>query len=300
MPDSQNLRARSSDISPPVMEQASKVFPWLLATFAGAVFWTSCSPKSSVTQEQVVSGTNTNRALSDATASVLKSLNAPVEIRFYSILDPASTTEELRAFAGRTDNLLAWYEYEAAGKILLSRHTNRADARAATSYGLTVFNMDKGDACFLGLTVVGSGQKEIMARLSPDWEAALESDLSRAIARVASAKPANAVADSVAVQPDEATVAEIKKLIPDLGSVSLAEGKQRLRDAALKEAALLARELQQRVKDAEQAVREAGEVEKSTALKKLQQAELERTQKIKDLAARTQARIEVLEQIKAK
>lgn len=216
------------------------------------------------------------------------------------MLDSASTTGELRAYAGRTDNLLAWYEYEAAGKILLSRHTNRADARAATTDGLTAFNLDKGNACFLGLTIRNGDQKEIMARLSPEWEAALESDLSRAIARVASARPAEPAGGSVAAPPDEAIVEEIKKLIPDLGSVSLEEGKQMLRDAAMKEAAQLAKELRPGLEAAEKAVQDASEAQKLDRLKQLQRAELEKTQKLKDLAARAQARIQVWEQINAK
>ena len=244
--------------------------------------------------------------LAESTKAVLKTLDAPVEIRFYSLLDPASTSDALRAFAGRVDQLLSEYEQEAGGKIKVARHTTSldADARAASADGVKAFNLDKGDACFLGVAIVCNDQRETMGQLSPEWEAALESDLSRAIARVAAAKTATKFAAASAAPADAAVIAEVKRSIPNLDSVSLADGKQILRVAALKEIMVATEEMQRRVKEAQQRISQAqtngSEAEQQAALKQLQQVQAEQTEKLKQVAARSQAQIQALEQIKSK
>jgi zona occludens toxin (predicted ATPase) len=45
--------------------------------------------------------------LSDPTRAALGRLDAPLEIRFYSILDPASVPASVSAFSGRVDQLLS-------------------------------------------------------------------------------------------------------------------------------------------------------------------------------------------------
>jgi hypothetical protein len=244
--------------------------------------------------------------LAESTKAVLKALNAPVEIRFYSLLDPASTSDALRTFAGRVDQLLAEYEREAGGKITVARYTTQsdADARAASSDGVGAFNRDKGDACFLGVAVVCNDQKETLGQLSPEWEAALESDLSRAIARLTVAKPATGFAPTSAPQLDAAVSEEVRRSIPNLDSLSLADGKQILRAAALKEFVEATDEMQRRVKEAQQRISQAqnngSESEQQAALKQLQQVQAEQTEKLKQIAAQSQARIQALEQIKRK
>ena len=74
-------------------------------------------------------------ALSDGTRAVLQRLNSPVEIRFYSLLDPASVSKSNRAFAGRVNSLLSEYQREGAGKINLTRHLALADPGAADAAG---------------------------------------------------------------------------------------------------------------------------------------------------------------------
>jgi len=121
--------------------------------------------------------------LSAGTKAVLQRVAAPVEVRFYSVLDPATTAETLRTFAGRVDQLLSEFEKEAGGKIKVVRHSTPSAvvAAAASSDGIRPFNLDKGEACYLALVVSQKDRKELLPDFSPDWEPALESDLSRAM-----------------------------------------------------------------------------------------------------------------------
>jgi ABC-type uncharacterized transport system len=244
--------------------------------------------------------------LSDSTKAVLERLDSPVEIRFYSLLDPASVPDSSQAFARRVDQLLSAYQREAAGKINVVRYNSLSDANAgaASADGIKPFNMDKGDACYLGITIAHGGQKESLPQLFPEWEQALEFDLARAIVRVsnttATTKPV--VADTS--QPDKAVVEEVKRAIPNLASVSLEEGKGILRGAAMNEFSAAAEEMQKQVKDAQQRLAQAqsnsSEAVQQAAMKQLQQVQAEQTEKLKQIAARAQAQIQALEQIKRK
>jgi hypothetical protein len=243
----------------------------------------------------------TDHVLAESTKTVLKTLERPVEIRYYALLDPASTSDDLRAFAERVDQLLSRYEHGAGGKITVTRYTKRADAASASAAGVTAFNLDKGEPCFLGVDVACNDQRETMGQLSPEWEAALETDLTRAIARVTATRGRAALATE---SPDAAVVAEVRSLIPNLGSVSLAEGKRILREAAITEIKEAADETQRRVGEAQQRITEAQKsnsaAEQPAALAHLQQVQAQQSEKLKELAARAQARIQALEQLKSK
>jgi hypothetical protein len=241
--------------------------------------------------------------LAESTKAVLKTLDAPVEIRFYSLLDPASTSDALRTFAGRVEQLLSEYEQEAGGKIKVVRHITQsdADARAASSDGVKAFNLDKGDACFLGLSVIYKGQKESFPQLSAEWEQALEFDLSRAIARLAATKPTpNSPANLP--MPDNTSIEEVKRAIPNLASISVAEGTQILRETALQDFKTAAAEMEVQVKEAQQRLTEAqngkSEAGQQAAMKHFQQVQAEQAEKLKQIAARLQAQIATLERIK--
>jgi hypothetical protein len=175
------------------------------------------------------------------------------------------------------------------------------DAAAASADGVKAFNLDKGDACFLGVAVVCNDQKESLSQLSPEWEAALESDLSRAIARVA-AKPAARSAAASTATADAAAIAEVKRAIPNLENVSLAEGTQTLRVAALKEIFEATDEMQRQVKEAEQRISQAQsngtEAEQQAAVKQLQQVQAGQTEKLQQIAARLQSQIAALQELK--
>ena len=243
-------------------------------------------------------------SLTASTRAILKQLNSVIEIRFYSLLEPATISDALRAFSVRVDQLLSEYEREAGGKIKVTRQMTRSDsaAQAASADGVRGFNLDKGDACFLGVAVACGGQKETLGQLSPEWEAALESDLSRAIARVAAAKPAVRSAIAIATKVDASVIEEVKRAIPNLDSVSLTEATQTLRVAALKEFVAATEEMERAVKEAEQRVQQAqnrgSEADRQSAVKHLQQVQAEHTEKLKQITAALQSRIAALSQLK--
>ena len=212
------VRARSPRVDSPV----SRVGAAALRLYFGTRI-----PNGSETRPDQTSG------LSDATREILKGLKSPVEIRFYSLLDPAASSDSLRGLSGRVDGLLSEYQSEGGGKIKLMRSVSTPATAGAAAFadGLQPFNLDKGDGCYLGLTVECNGRKESFARLLPEWELALESDISRAIARVSeatAATPANASPSAT----DPAVIAEVKRALPNFDSVTVKQGSELLRDAA--------------------------------------------------------------------
>ena len=177
-----------------------------------------------------------------------------------------------------------------------------ASANAAFADGIRPFNMDKGDGCYLGISISDNGQKELLPRLNPDWERALESDLTRAIVRVSSTKPATKSDVAILSPPDKAVVDEVKREIPDLGSVSLERGTQILREAALREFGDVAKQMEAQVKEAQQRLADAqsskSEAAQEAAMKNLQQIQAEQAAKIKQIAARLQDQIAALQALK--
>ncbi len=245
--------------------------------------------------------------LSESTKAVLRHLSSPVDIRFYSLLDPTSTSPALRAYAGRVDQLLSEYQREGGGKINLTRRNSMSDTdapKAASADGIKPFNLDKGDACFLGIAVACEGRRESLAQLAPEWETALESDITRAIARVISpsALP-SAAAVAAPPKPDKTVMEEVKRLVPNFASVPLDAGMLTIREAALKDFQAAAAESETKVKEAQQRLTEARNsgsgADRQAALKYVQQVQAEQTEKLRQIAARTQAQIEALKQLKA-
>jgi hypothetical protein len=240
--------------------------------------------------------------LSPSTLAVLNRLESPVEIRFYSLLTPGSVPASEREFAGRVDQLLAEFERQAEGRIRLSRHKVQSDAAsdAASKDGIRPFHLDKGDACFLGIAVSHKEQRESLAQLSPDWEQALEPDLARVIERVAFSRmttPGPAVPAF-----DAASTEAVRRALPNLANVSLEEGKRILRQRAVTEFAASVREMETQVKEAQQrlsAVQQDGsETEQQAAMQQLQQLQTAHSEKLKAIAARSQAQIAALEALK--
>jgi ABC-type uncharacterized transport system len=244
-------------------------------------------------------------ALSPGTKAVLQRIDSPVEIRFYALLDLAGGADSLQILAARVDQLLSAYEQEASGKIKVIRYNSRSDfktaAAAAAADGIKPFNLDKGDACYLGLAVAHNGQKESFPQLSPEWEQALESDLSRAIARLINA-PSSVEAAAAVSQIDPAVAEDVKRQIPNVASVSMEEGTRILRESALKDFKVMASEMEIQVREAEQRVSQAqngkSEAEQQAALKQLQQVRAEQAAKLKEITARSSAQIEALRRLK--
>src|SRR5262245_20578303 len=85
-------------------------------------------------------------ALSENTRAVLKKLDAPVQIRFYALLDRASVPVATQEFARLIDQLLTEYEREGNGNVEMTRYTSRSEVKAAAvaaaADGFKPFNLD--------------------------------------------------------------------------------------------------------------------------------------------------------------
>ena len=248
----------------------------------------------------IIGGTG-SVVLSDSTKAVLKNLDSTVEIRFYSLLDQASVPASTFAFAERINRLLAEYQQVAGGKISVTRHHSLSDAAAASADGIHPFNLDKGGACFLGLTVVCGERKESLPQIQPEWEPALEFDLARAILHVTATQSPATVAPSAPVSPEITN--EVVRLIPNLKGTSVEDGTRILREAALQEFTAAGTEMENKLQAAQQQLSDAqngqSEAEQQAALKHLQEVQLEQGNKYKQIAARLQAELAVFEQMKA-
>ena len=275
----------------------------LLGIAGGSYWFYSISQRGAAGADGPVSSAPAS-LLSDSTRAVLGRLESPLEIRFYALLDPATVPASLTAFAGRVGQLLSAYQQEAGGKIKVTTFSaqSNADANAALADGITVFNLDKGEACYLGIALVLNGRKESLAHLSPEWEQALEPDLTRAISRLENANRSVTIPTTVS-QINTAAIQEVRALIPDLAAVSVPEGKQILQDAAYKEYTAAAKEMQAQVKEAEQRITEAQKggtvAEQQAAKQHLQQVQAEQIEKLKEIAAKSKAQIDTFQQLKA-
>jgi hypothetical protein len=234
--------------------------------------------------------------LSDATKSVLQHLDSPVEIRFYSRLDASSVQDSVQAFAGRVDQLLIQYEKAAGNRLTVIRYNSVSNfnANAADADGIKAFNIDKGDSCYLGIAVVCDGQKESLSHLAPEWEQALEPDLTRAISRAAEAGPG---VQSVA-RADTATLDAVRRAIPNVDAVSLEEGTKVLRDAGLAKFMQAAQEMEAQVKDAQGQFLQAQGNQSEAAAERLRKIQTEGADKLQQIALNSHAQIAALQQLK--
>ena len=101
---------------------------------------------------------------------------------------------------------------------------------------------------------------------------------------------------------DAATIEAVKQAVPDYASVSLEDGTQVLRAAALKQFAAAANEMDAQVKQAQEQLVQAENgpsvAGQPAALKHLQQVQAEQTEKLQQIAAELQAQIAALKQLK--
>jgi hypothetical protein len=238
------------------------------------------------------------------TQDMLGHLAAPVTIRFYSLLPATSADADLSAFSGRVAQLLAAVQQAGAGQITVASVETVADtnAAAASAAGLQPFNLDKGDACYLGLVISSDKKKEAIARLQPEWESALPFDLVRAILRVAAAAAPAPLPPEVA-KPSAATISSIQTLIPDVNAVTSEQADQIFHAQFLKECGEAGAETEKEIAAAQQQVEQAqssGSAEQlAAAQKNLQQVQLAAGQKMKQIAADLQTRLAVFQQLKA-
>jgi hypothetical protein len=273
---------------------------FLVLGFAGGAYWRYRATHPA-TGETGNSSDQTS-GLSDATVTVLKRLNGPVEIRFYSLLDPGAD-DSLKDFSRRVDRLLAAYQNAANGKLTVIRHDSQAnDSTAAFNDGLTPFNLDKGDACYLGVAAQMGSSKESLPRLLPEWEQAVEPDVTRAIARLLDAAQPPGAAIIASTPAAASAVDAVKRAIPDIASTSLEDGTKLLRAAAFQEFAMAANEMNAQIKDAQQRLSQAqaagSDTDQQAAMKNLEDVQKAQSAKLQDLAAQSQARIDAFKRLK--
>ena len=241
--------------------------------------------------------------LSSETRDSLARLSAPVTIRFYSILPTNSAGPELTAFASRVSQLLTAVQAAGNGKIQVRSFEGTAETNtdAASADGIQAFNVDKGDACFLGLNISSGAAKQTMSRLQSEWEPALQYDLARAILATASA--ATTPLRPEVAKPSSEIVNSIKRLIPDVSTTTPEQADQIFHAEFLKEYTEAGKDMETAIQAAQQKVVQAenngSADELAAARKNLLQVQLDQAEKMKQIAADLQTRLAVFQQMKA-
>ena len=242
--------------------------------------------------------------LSDGTKSVLAHLRSPVEIQFVALFNPDSVSDNVRVMAANAGELLAEVERQSAGKVRLVHTTNWsvAAANAAAAAGLVPFNIEKGDAIYIGLLLKQENRRQILPQVLPEWAPALEFDLARALEKLALVETAATPAADVA----RTTAAEqaVKQAIPDPSAVSLDEGRKLLQELALRAFHAAAQEMNKMTIDAEKRVTRAeatkSETERQAALVQLQEVRAQSGERLREIALQAQAQQEAWSRLKSR
>lgn len=243
------------------------------------------------------------KALSPAAKELVSELQAPVTIKYFSLLPRDSADESLQNFAERVTQLLDALKAASRGKLNIIRTDTPSETNAdiAAADGIQGFNFNKGNGCYLGLTVVSGKSKQIFARLEPKWEPVLQFDLARAIARVA-AENAPATSASSVDKPSPETLATVQRLIPDVKTVTLEQADRILHQEFLKNCRETATETEAKLKDAQQKVAQAQtsgtQAEVNAARKNLLQVQMDGADKLKNLAEQLQMQLQAFNQLK--
>lgn len=307
-----NLRMERNERRPDHQAASRLAVLLLLGTgflLAGGGFWFSNRTKQPPAEPAVESPAAPG--LSATTQKILARLTTSIEVRFFAPDEALSLPEDLRSYITRVAQLLAAYERAAAGKLQVRRSDPQTDAAARTAAGaagVIPFASETGEIVYLGLTVGNGSQIEAITPLAPEWETALESDLTRAIQRLLAKAPSATTAQTTTrkdVQPapiDPAVSEQLLKMFPDLATRSYDAMAQELRIAALEEFKITTAEMQAKVSVAQQALAEAqankSAAEQEAALKNFQRVQFEQAEKLKGITAWLQERLTVLQQLK--
>lgn len=240
-------------------------------------------------------------ALSQENRNLLAQLEVPVTVRFYSLLP--GTSADLQHFSARVGQWLDAIQSASDGKVQVVRvEPGGTNADAAIADGVQPFNLEKGEANFLGLSVRSDGHKESIGRLQPEWESALQYDVVRAILRVA-VPPAPAPLAPEVAKPSQEVVSAIKRLIPDVNSTSLEDADKIFHEDFLKQCAEAGTEMEAKINAAQEKVVEAqtsgSAAELETARKNLSEVQLAQGEKLKAIAAQLQTELAVFHQMKS-
>lgn len=135
--------------------------------------------------------------LSAGTKAILKKLDSPVEVRFYFSRSDKNLPSWVPNFARNVEDLLAEFEQNAGGHLVLKKFDPQPDSDAeelALNDDVERQATETGEGFFLGLAISLDPQRVALPALTPAREKLLEYDLARALARVLSTnKPVVAV-----------------------------------------------------------------------------------------------------------
>lgn len=311
MKTAMNKKNLKSDFSLPTRASARTGLLVILALVFGLAVggvWYWRLSKSHV--EESVEAPTPGVVLSQTTTRILAGLDTTINLSLFAPTDVSALPATLNGFVTRVESLLAEYERTAAGKLRVTKCDPQSDAvakAAAGAAGVVPFASDNGEIVYLGLTVGNGARIESISPLAPEWEAALESDVTRAIQRV-SAKTAvkTQMVNQNPAQPlpiDPAISEELLRMFPNLASQSFDDTAKVLRETALAEFTAAVRAMQLKVQETEKQLAAAqgnkSETDQQAAMKQLQQVQNIETKKLDEITSRLQTRIKVLERLKA-
>ena len=130
--------------------------------------------------------------LSEGTRAILRKLDTPVKLRFYSsrVEEATPDTVFLRNYARQIEDFLEELEREARGRIILEKYDPQPDSDAEDSARLDGIGGQPippyGENYYLGLSVNMLDRHEQIRFFTPNREKLLEYDVIRCISRVAS------------------------------------------------------------------------------------------------------------------
>lgn len=131
--------------------------------------------------------------LSAGTRQILGKLDRSVSIRFYYSKDVANMPVFLKTYASRVEDLLGEYKRYGGRYLDIKKLNPKPDSDEEDSANLDGINGQPLDALgndlvYLGIAVSSAGKTTILPFLSPEKEAMLEYELTRAISEVQSVK----------------------------------------------------------------------------------------------------------------
>ena len=275
---------------------------------AGAGFW--FGRRHQPQAGEIVETALPREGLSTPTTSLLAGLQSPIDLTLFAPKDVSALPAPLGDYVTRLESLLAEYKRVGNNKVRVSQRDPKTDAAAkgaAGAAGVLPFASENGEIVYLGLTVANGARVETIAPLAPEWEAALESDVSRAIRRVLVVSTESALRNSqkAATPPpiDPAVGEELLKAFPDLKSRAYEDAARVLSEGAMEEFKSAVLEMQAKVQLAQQnlvaARQNKSAAEQQAALKAYQQVQSEQDAKLKEIPARLQDRIVALQRLKA-
>lgn len=268
--------------------------------FAAGAFLFRRQPPQAGPEAKVTPGTEV--ALSPEAKKVLSELKAPVDIRLYALVAPSDVSGDLPAFAQRVGRLVSAFAREAGSMVHLSRQDVWSEelARGAAEAGLKPLKSTSETPSYIGLVVTQEGRKETIAQITVDWEAALEFDLARTIARVAN--PPSPPRPSIDPALAKAALAEVNRVIPNPSAFSWEDGKKILRETALTRfqttVTAMQAEMQQAQGQVAQAAANGSDADRQAAVERLKQLQAAHAEQMSEIARQAQAQIEAWTEIR--